>query len=300
MKIIPLTAPHIIHEAGAYTMPADAYHADPCPAPSLNQTTAKVLIEQSPAHAREQHPKLNPSYEPKHEDHFDLGTAAHTTILGRGAEIIVCNFDDWRSKDARLQRDAERASGRTPILAKQAERVLNMVDAARRQARIFEPDKGAPETVLAWPEHDIWFRTMIDWIEDGDPWDYKTTDQSIAPSNINRLMVNGGWDIQAAMHERALETLWPTAAPRRKFRFVVQEVSPPYALVVLELPESVMTIGRKKLNYAIDAWTDCIRANTWPGYPTYQTAQYPSYAENQWLEREMREVPEASNILGAG
>jgi hypothetical protein len=42
-----------------------------------------------------------------------------------------------------------------------------------------------------------------------------------------------GWDIQAAMHERALDVLDPDNAGRRKHFYINQENEPPYALTVV-------------------------------------------------------------------
>ena len=46
----------MIGKAGIYTLSAEAYHADPCPEPSLSASIANVLLQRSPAHARIQHP----------------------------------------------------------------------------------------------------------------------------------------------------------------------------------------------------------------------------------------------------
>jgi hypothetical protein len=41
--------------------PAD-YFADPCPEPSATQSVLKVLLDQSPAHARCEHPTPGPGW----------------------------------------------------------------------------------------------------------------------------------------------------------------------------------------------------------------------------------------------
>jgi hypothetical protein len=65
-----------------------------------------VLVDRSPWHAMWNHPRLNPAHEPKQQDNFDIGSAFHTMMLGKGAEIEVFDFDDWRTKDAKEARSA--------------------------------------------------------------------------------------------------------------------------------------------------------------------------------------------------
>src|SRR5258707_13001266 len=116
----------------------------------------------------------------------------------------------------------------------------------------FHADNGKGEVVIAWQEKGIWFRSMIDWFSQSLPlvYDYKTTGMSVAPHVIGRMMADAGWDIQAAMQERGLLALDLVRAGHG-FRFVAQENEPPYAMTVAQLSESVLTIGRKKLDAAI-------------------------------------------------
>jgi hypothetical protein len=149
---------------------------------------------------------------------------------------------------------------------------------------------GHGEVVVAWEEDGLWFRTMIDWLAaDGlAAYDLKTSAASFAPHLIGRKAVDDGWDIQVAMHERALGVLDPANAGRRKFRFAALENYPPYALVPVEMTEAWLTIGRKKLDFAIARWRECLTAGRWPAYGTdIVRPEYPGYAETQWLNREV-------------
>jgi hypothetical protein len=274
-------------EAGAYRMPHEAYHADPCPTASLNQSTAKVLLERSPLRAWWQHPRLNPQFERDEDPKFDLGSAAHRLLLGEGRDICILPFDDYRTKAAQVARDEARAMGKTPMLTKQADRAADMVAALRDQAPGFF--LGHSEVAICWPEGRFWFRSLIDNLSADCllSCDYKTTDHSIAPHQIDRVMLNAGWDVQAAMHERALNAVDPDNAGRRKFVFIAQETEEPYPVVVYRMTEAVMTMGRKKLAHAIGIWRSCMTGGTWPSYPSPIDASYPQWAEAKWLEREI-------------
>jgi hypothetical protein len=301
----------MIEKPGIYLdFPTADYYADPAPVPSLTQSIAKVLLDKSPLHAWHAHPRLNPDYLHDDDRKFDVGNVAHAMMIGRGKAIEVLEYDDWRTKAAKEAREAAAAAGRLAILGKHAAKAGAMVAAAREQlelrglGHLFAAGQGDGEVVLAWPERRIWCRQMVDWLTSNRLIfaDYKTTDQSAAPFVLGRKMVADGWPIQAAMGERGLDVLHPESAGRRRYLFIVQETERPYALNVVQMSEIAMTMGRKQLQAAVTLWTQCVQTDRWRGYPTEVIIpEYPSYAETQWLEREMTEFSEpAANILMAG
>jgi hypothetical protein len=287
-------------------IPAAAYFADPCPNPSLTQSIAKIMLDQSPRHAWEHHSRLNPNWQPDEPDYRKeraIGNAAHKLIIGRGKEIAVAPFADWRNKDAKKFRDDAVAAGHEPILTEHHEHALAMVAEAREQIAAvgwdaFDTETGDGEVVLVWEENGFWFRSMVDWLlrDLRTVYDYKSSGGSFAPHVVGVKLADDGWDIQAAMIERGLDRLDPKGAGRRLFRFVAQENYPPYALLPVELTEAHLTMGRKKLEVAIDLWRACITADKWPRYPArVQRPEYPGWMETRWLERE---VEYAENGIG--
>lgn len=295
---------HKIDAPGIYTdISAEDYFADPMPAPSLTQSIAKVLLDRSPAHARLEHPRLAPPVEEdepaeKYDAAKAIGNAAHSMLIGRGKSIVVGDFPNWTTKDAKAFRLAAVNSGQEPILSKHMRRATALVVKAKQQLHeagwrnAFELGNG--EVMVAWREGDLWFRTLIDWmVSPTELYDLKTSGISCAPHNIGRVAADAGWDIQAAMHERALNAVDPQSAGRRKFRFVAIENEPPYALVPVEMSEAWLTMGRKKLSVAVDIWRECMRLDSWPAYSVRPIVpEYPGYIENKWLERELSEFSE--------
>lgn len=286
-----------------YDVPPADYFADCAPMPSLTQSIAKVLIEKSPLHAWYQHPRLNPDFKRTEETQFDIGNIAHSLMLGRGKDIEVIEFDDWRKADAKKAREKAAEQGKLAVLGKHYQRADRMVVAAVEQlklrglSRFFRDGHGEVVTVWNEPgvldEDDIYLRQMIDWLSpDGLEFiDYKSTEMSVAPHSIDRMMFNAGWSIQAAMAERGLDAIQPGNAGRRKFYFVVQEAFVPYALTVVELTRGPMTMGHKQLDRAVEIWGQCMRNGVWPGYPLdIVTPEWPGWAEQQWLNREVHDA----------
>lgn len=281
------------------------YFADPAPQPSLTQSLAKIILQKSPLHAWYAHPRLNPDFRADDDTKYDVGSIAHTLMIGRGKELVVLeDFADWRTKDSKLAREAAAADGKLAVLAKHYALAEKMIRAARDQldlrdeAHLFATGDG--EVMTLWQEGPIWLRQLIDWLTPDRMTiaDYKTTDLCAAPDQIGRIGSNAGWHIQAAMSERGLDELHPESIGRRRYVFVVQETERPYQLNVVELPETWLTMGRKMLNFAIDRWKVCMKTDRFSGYPLHTiTPEFPGYAETQWLNREANEFV---NILDAG
>jgi hypothetical protein len=296
----------MIREPGIYRdVSANDYHADPCPAPSLTQSVAKILLDRSPLHAWHAHPRLNPGYQHDDDTKFDVGNVAHKLMLGRGKEVVALDAPDWNAtgmgKGAKTklheERDLLRSQGKLAVLGKTVARADRMVKAAREQLELrglghLFGEHGDSEVVIAWQERagGLWCRQMVDWLSTDRLIfaDYKTSDLSAAPDGLGRVMVNAGWPVQAAFAERGLDEIDPDNAGRRQFLFVMQEATVPYALTVARMSEGALTMGRKQVEEAYRVWLSCLLNNRWPGYPTeIVTPEYPGWHEAAVLTREV-------------
>lgn len=287
-------------------VPSRAYYADPATGPSLTQSLAKIILARSPLHAWYAHPRLNPDFQPADATKYDLGTIAHALMIERGKELLVLNeFDDWRTKEAKAKREEAQAVGKLAVLGKHFRLADKMVRAAqlqllmRGEIHLFR-NGGAGEVMTLWEEGPIWLRQLLDWLTDDrlTVADFKTTALCAAPDQIGRIASNAGWHIQAAMAERGLDVLHPQSAGRRRYVFVVQETEQPYQINVVDMSETWLTMGRKQLDYAVTLWRNAITSDRFPGYPLQAIVpEFPGWAEQQWLNRE---ESESLNILDAG
>jgi hypothetical protein len=277
-------------------MPAAEYHRDPLERPSLSCSIAKILCTASPAHARYAHPKLNPDREVEGEEKFDIGTAAHALLLEGQAAVSIIDAPDWRTKAAQELRDAARADGLIPLLASKWADVQAMAAAAREQLAAHYADPplftdGRPEATLVWQEAGgVLCRARLDWLRDDFAAidDLKTTSRSANPEQWSRSLFSMGFDLQAAWYLRGLKAV---AGVDAEFRFAVQEAFPPYALSVVGLGPDVLTLARKKIDYALDLWRKCLTDDDWPAYEQRVCyAELPAYEEARWLEKEEMEM----------
>ena len=246
------------------------YHADPCIRPSLSNSIAQVLIDQSPAHAWLKHPRLNPNYEPETDSKFDLGSAAHLMLLERRDDIIVrVQADDWRTKAAREARDAAQANGQYAVL----ERQYSDLEAMVRAARQFVDDTelkgiladGMAEQTLIWQEKSgIYCRARPDLLsfERKVCLDYKTTPNASPDAFITQIG-RMGYDLQAEHYVRGIKDL---TEHDFTFVFLAQESKPPYACSLVALAETYRVVGQAKVAQAMRMWSECMTTNAWYGY----------------------------------
>lgn len=276
-----------------------SYHADPCPAPSLSASTIKKLLV-APAHAYAAHPRLNPNYEEKHEEKFDLGKAAHSLMLRDKKDFAIFDGADWRTKESKEFKEKAYKENKIPMLSDQWVRTQEMHERARSQiaASAFDDafnENGASEVTVIWQEGDVWCRIRLDWWDKKKRfYDYKTTADSANPETLSRLFSNLDYEITDAFYRRGIAAILGVDSP--EYRFVVQENYDPYLLSCVSFDPMAREQADRKVEYAIKLWGTCLKNNLWPGYPV-QMAQIgiTSYKQMAWEERIQRENENESN-----
>lgn len=287
-----------LDKAGIYQLPADVYHADPCPAPSLSSTLAKTMIAQSPLHAWDKSPLLNPNYEPTDSKTFDIGRAAHRAVLGQGEGYVAIPNDMLASNGAASTKAAKefieeaRASGLTPLKADEVDQIGTIADKVRAKLDRMGIDiDPAHSEVTAIAQIDgVWCRAMIDNAPT-DPrqplYDLKTCEDA-SPQAVERSIMNYGYQLQAQHYI----DVWKAATGEdRAFCFVFVEKKSPHEVTLARIANGTMVIARKQAIRAREMWANCIKAQSWPGYPDgIMEIDLPAYWQERWLERESVEA----------
>ena len=278
-------------------LPMEDYIADPCPEPSVSKGVIKTLVERSPAHAYLEHPRLGGG-DDSPSTRSDLGSACHAKLLGGAEKIVWCDatymsgkrkgeiVTDWTAKNAQEFQKTARAAGRIPMLARQETALDAMVTIARKVLEQF--GSGDMEHTLAWQEAETWFKSRPDFMSENRRAivDYKTATNAEPAAWIKASLMNGGYDIQAALCLRGLDIL-DGGKKERDFFFLVQEITPPYACSVIGAAPLMLELANKKIEAGIRIWRRCMSDDSWPGYDTrIHWADPPTWATFDWESRD--------------
>jgi hypothetical protein len=271
---------------GYHVMSAEKYHADPCVAPSLSASIAKILLDGSPRKAWHSHPRLNPNYRETQDDKFDLGTVAHSVFLeSDSSRVVVVEANDWRTNKAKEEREAARAAGKTALRARHHADVLAMVEAAQKfvaESEIAEYwQDGESELTAICNEGNVWLRSRLDRVTKNRRLiiDYKSTTDA-APEAFSRQIVRMGYHIQEAFYRRVVRNLGNTG-PR--FVFIAQSCEPPYECSLHGCHTTLQEIADAQVERAIQLWRECLAKKQWPSHggrihwttpPTYMLQEH--------------------------
>lgn len=270
-------------------LPEQTYHAQS----SLSSTGARQILD-SPArfHYAQTHPQA-------HKDAFDLGTAAHTKILGTGSNIIeyppehLTPAGNASTKAATVEWvEEQRANGLVVISAQQARHVDGMTEAvlAHPEARALLEQKGNHREVSMFatcPDTDVEMRARFD-LDAETSGDVKSA-RDASPKGFARAVTQHGYEVQQGWYQDVRELV---TGSRGKFRFIVCESFAPYLVGIYELDYNFVDMGKVKALAARNIYRQCTDAGRWPGYADdVQTLQPPQFAIYDYLEEFETEEP---------
>lgn len=263
---------------GVYDMSAEEYHASE----ALSSSGArKLLLPSCPAIF---------DYERTHgqerRNEFDIGTAAHTLLLGFGPEPHVIDAKNYLTKAAKEERDAAYDRGDVPLLPHEFDAVQAMVAKVRQHERAAELlSVGEAEKSLFWTdkETDVACRARPDWLRPDCVVDYKTS-TSVTPGHIAKSVADFGYYMQAPWYLDAASELGllPADAP---FYFIFQSKNPPHLIKIVELDERALELGRDRNAFAREVFRDCTEAGVWPAFgDDIETISLPAYEIRRHFE----------------
>jgi len=241
----------------------------------LSKTSASILVNKSPLHARQRKLREVPD---DTSDEMDLGTIVHALMLGKSGNrrIVTLDFPDFRTKAAKAARDEATARGDVPVLAHKIEwisakakklvtacEVLGFVFAGEREVAIEWSDfTSGGDEVVCWGalDHLIVAPSRATII------DLKIV-ESAHPRSATKHITTFGGDIQAAAYTRAVTALHPHLAGRVSFVFLFCELHSG-AVTPVRLGGTFRKLGEMKWQRAVDTWARCLREDKWPAYAT--------------------------------
>ncbi len=291
----PAPAALVIDRPGVYTIPAEAYHADPVPGGSLSSSGARRLLPPScPALYR--HEVDNGT---GHRPTWDIGTAAHKLVLGIGPDLVLVDRDRWDTKEIKAKVAAIREAGRIPLKREPYEQVHAMATALEQHpvaAALFHADaegNGQAEQSLFWADREtgIRCRARLDWLPAPRSGrmlvpDYKTC-VSAAPDDLQKAIANHGYHQQAAWYLDGVRALG-LAGDDAQFLFVCQMKTAPYLVTVVQPDRVSLQIGRFLNRQARELYARCQAEGRWPGFSDdVEIIPLPRWVETEFRDEEI-------------
>lgn len=256
------------------------YHGD---ARSLSSTGAKTLLYQGPRAYR--YMKDNPA---PHKPAFDFGSVVHALVLGVG-DVEVVQASSWTGKAAREDRDRIRATGATPILAKDYRIACDMADAVDSNplARSLLTE-GRPE-VSAWaedPETGVLLRGRFDYLNADNFVDLKTVAGPSDPREFAWTVRKFHYTFQAAYYQRLLQLNGHGVPPPY---WVAVSKDAPYDVYVTRPSDDMLAAAHDDVDEALRLYRECADTGTWPGLADDQ--QIHTLTATPWIDpNEQEEV----------
>lgn len=235
----------------------------------LSASRAHTLLTQSPRHAI-----TVTDDEPSEAS--EIGTAIHDALLEGVNRLVAIEADDWRTKAAKEARDAARAEGKIPMLARKMVQIEGAVNAAKAFVETSEIagifSRGKPEQTIIWNEGDLICKARPDWLTDNRDilLHVKTTQGSAEPSSwIRNQLVPMGYDLAAEFYARGLHVATDDRlAPTLVSLFLVIEQTEPYGCSLVGLAPAMQDLASRKVDRAIRIWQECKRTGKYPCYPS--------------------------------
>ena len=195
-----------------------------------------------------------------------LGRAAHTLVLEpeRFADsYAVSPFDSFRTNEAKAWRAAQEAARRTVLTAEQLDEARAVAAAVHAAPEAMEwLREGQAEVTLRWTDSitGLKCKGRADWIGRALV-DLKTT-RDVMVRRFEAQSADLHYHLKLAWYRDAIQAI---TGKRLPVVIVAVETEPPHDVVVFEVPEDVLEVGRAAYSALLDRVAICRETNNWPG-----------------------------------
>jgi len=220
-------------------------------------------MRRSPAHARY---KEAEDYDTRAKE---IGSAIHMALLEPERfqrHYLIADADDRRS--AKYKGLAMDVGGARVLTISEHKRILGMQDSAYQNKRFAKimgmPGRNELTVVSKDPETGMPVKIRFDRKPDQPiAMDLKKC-QDARGSEFVKAITNYLYYMQVAFY--ADVWFWETGEKLKSFPIAALEEKAPHGLVMHDLDEVALILGRKHYREALDSYARCMESGVWPGY----------------------------------
>jgi len=240
------------------------------------------LIRQSPAHFKYRE-------ETAHDSRAkEIGSAIHCALLepDRFASYYLVAESDDRVK-AEYKGLAKDVGGHRVLTRPEHRRIIGMQNAAYANGRfkriMAQPGRNELSVFSVDPETGVPIKCRFDRKGDGfSAFDLKKC-QDARGSEFTKAITNYGYYMGVAWYQHVWKC--ETGEDIKDFPLVAIEEKSPHGVVLHDLDEIALILGRKHYREALDQYARCMDSGIWPGYEDEsELSSVTSWAANELME----------------
>lgn len=284
-----ITAPGIWKD-----VPMSVYHSDCCDGPSVSSSVLRGIAppDGCPMKAWDDF-YLNPDRaEQEEKDHFSLGKAVHTLLLGesdfqKAYAVRPKQFDSWRTKDAKDWREATIKLGKTVLVPEMREQLEGMANRVANDRVFLDHLTGRVERTVVYQDKrtGLWVKARPDSIPaDTVIADLKTTADASQRGCLNTIK-KFNYHMQLALCGTALEEV----THQRVTDYVLLFIEPkrPWAYNIKPVDNQYIWLGARQNRAAMNIFAEGFKTGYWPTYFDSGITASPS----DWFEKQIENEP---------
>lgn len=262
-----------ISEPGIYSgLPLEKYHSDCCSAPSISSSGLRMIAPPDGCPIKFWDTSyLNPDRAPEvQKDHFSLGKAVHTLLLGEGdfeKQYVVRpkDWSDWKTNAAKEWRAKQVKNGKTVLVPENLEQIEGMANRVANDRNFVDHLRGRIErSVIFVDRTGVFVKTRPDSIPaDTTIADLKTTTDASERGCLNAIL-RFGYHMQMGLASTALEMVTEVRITDHVLLFIEQKR--PYAYNIKPVDNQYIWYGQRQNRAALNIFADCMMRGEWPTY----------------------------------
>ncbi|PRD42153.1 hypothetical protein C5748_18145 [Phyllobacterium phragmitis] len=275
-------------------LPINVYHSDCCVAPSISSSGLREIAppEGCPLKFWD-NSYLNPDRAPQVEkDHFSLGRAVHTLLLGEDGfkddfAVRPDEFPDYRTNAAKAWRAKQIAAGKTVLKNDDLIAIEGMANRVINDRDFIDHLGGRVERTLIIRDQKtgLFIKARPDAIPaDTTIADLKTTADASERGCLTSIK-KYNYHMQLALAGTALEILNGRQITDHVLLFI--EPKRPYAYNIKPVDNQYIWYGARQNRAALDIFADCMSKGFWP---TYYSSGYTA-SPSDFFEKQIENEP---------